>query len=226
MRKELAALVGKSTKRKFKAGNGILYQGEAPRLACVIVKGIVRVYSISPKGDELNVMFHVAGEFFPSSWIFGKAPNALFFYEAKTDCEIAYIPRQELISFMTANPQRFHALLDYFTTNYAAFMIRVNALEQPKARDKLIYTLYFLCQRYADNIDFDSSQKVIIPLHLTHQNIAGLVGLTRETTAIELNNLKNEGVLKYRRQRYVVDISRLFDLIGDEGLQDVSIAHD
>lgn len=165
-------------------------------------------------------MFHIAGEIFPSSWIFGKAPSTLFFYEVSVDSEIAYCPREELIKHMTETPERSHALLDYFTTNYAASMVRVNALEQPKARDKLIYTLFYLCQRYGKS----SSATVTIPLYLTHQNLASLVGLTRETTAIEMSKLKKERVISYKQQQYSIHTSRLLDILGEDSFRDLSIS--
>ncbi len=219
MNNSLQPLIKKVITRKFAAGATILYQGEAPRSACVLVKGVVRVFSISSQGDEQIVMFHVAGEFFPSSWIFGKAPGTLFFYEALTDCEVAFVSRTELLEFMSATPERSQAMLDYFTTNFAASLIRVNALEQPKARDKLIYTLYYLCQRYAT---LDKPQ-VKIPLALTHQHLASLVGLTRETTAMEMAKLKKESVINYKQQQYTVQLEKLMELIGEDSFRDLSI---
>lgn len=216
----LQPLIQQSVRRKFSAGSTVLYQGEVPRSACIIKSGIVRVFSISPQGDEQIVMFHIAGEIFPSSWIFGKAPSTLFFYEVSVDSEIAYCPREELLAFMTATPERMHALLDYFTTNYAASLIRVNALEQPKARDKLIYTLFYLCQRYG-NV---TSSTVKIPLTLTHQNLASLVGLTRETTAIEMSKLKKEHVITYKQQQYSIHTERLMAILGEESFRDLSIS--
>lgn len=217
---QLQPLIKRSVLRKFSAGSTVLYQGEVPRSACIISSGIVRVFSISPQGDEQIVMFHIAGEIFPSSWIFGKAPSTLFFYEVSVDSEIAYCPREELLSFMMETPERAHALLDYFTTNYAASLIRVNALEQPKARDKLIYTLFYLCQRYG-NV---SSATVKIPLNLTHQNLASLVGLTRETTAIEMSKLKKEHVITYKQQQYSIHTNRLLDVLGEDSFRDLSIS--
>jgi len=219
MLNQLQPLIKRSLTRRFSAGSTILYQGEAPRSACVLVKGIVRVFSISSQGDEQIVTFHIAGEFFPSSWIFDKAPGTLFFYEAVTDCEVAFCSRTELVEFMTATPERNKALLDYFTTNYAAWMIRVNALEQPKARDKLTYTLYYLCQRYSQ----EPGKMVKIPLTLTHQNFASLVGLTRETIAIEMNKLKREGVIDYKQREYSVNTEKLFDLLGEDSFRGLSI---
>lgn len=219
MLKQLEPLIHKSVVRKFSSGSTILYQGEVPRSASILTQGVVRVFSISAQGDEQIVMYHIAGEFFPSSWIFEHTPSTLFFYEALTDCEVAFVPRSEFVTFMLENPERTRALLDYFTKNFAASMVRVNALEQPKARDKLTYTLYFLCQRYGKM----QSPKVHIPLTLTHQNLAGLVGLTRETTATEMNKLKKEGVLNYDNQKYIVDTEKLLDLIGEDSFRNMSL---
>ena len=224
MLNELQPLIDSSLKRSFSAGSTILYQGEVPRSACIVKSGLVRVFSISPQGDEQIVMFHVAGEIFPSSWIFGKSPGTMFFYEASVDCQIAFCDRAVLIDHMLAKPERTHALLDYFTTNYSAFMVRVNALEQPKARDKLVYTLYYLCQRYGHvKPELNQAGNVTIPFALTHQNIASLVGLTRETTAIEMSKLKKAHVISYRQQHYTINIPKLMDVLGEDSLRDILI---
>jgi CRP/FNR family cyclic AMP-dependent transcriptional regulator len=219
MYSQLQPLIKRSLVRKYAASSTILYQGEAPRSACILAKGIVRVFSISSQGDEQIVSFHVAGEFFPTSWIFRKAPGTLFFYEALTDCEVAMCDRDELIQYMRATPERTDTLLDYYTTNFAASMIRVNALEQPKAHDKLVYTLFYLCQRYSKEL----GGIIEIPLTLTHQNFASLVGLTRETVAIEMNKLKKSGVIDYKQRRYFVHRDKLFALLGEDSFKGLSI---
>lgn len=219
MLQHLRPLIENSIKRRYSAGATIYYQGEVPRSACVLIDGIVRVYSISAQGDEQIVVYHMPGEIFPSSYIFGKATSALFFYEALTASEVCFMPKSELIEYMQAKPDRMHALLDYFTTNYSASLIHVNALEQPKARDKLLYILYYLCERYASK----DKDKAHIPFALTHQNLASLVGLTRETTATEMNKLKKEGLLTYNSQKYVINMPKLLDLIGEDSFRKLNI---
>ncbi len=216
----LEELINRSTKRKFSPNGTIYYQGEVPQAACIVRSGIVRVFSISERGDYQTVTYHMAGEFFPSSWIFGKAPATLFFYEAVTECEVAFAPRAELISYMLETPPRMHAMLDYFTSNYSASLIRINALEQSKARDKLLHTLYYLCQRYGTQ----RGSKYYIPLMLTHQDLGNLVGLTRETTATEMSRLKKEGAVRYDSQKYVINMDKIFELIGEDSLKNVNIA--
>lgn len=215
----LQPLIDSSVKMSFGVGSTILYQGEVPRSACVLVSGAVRVFSISPQGDEQIVMFHMPGEFFPTSWIYGKSPGTLFFYQTISESVVAFVQREELLQYMNAEPTRMEAMLEYFASNYSASLIRINALQQPRARDKILYTLYFLCQRYGKVI----GPKVRILLTLTHQDMAGLVGLTRETAAVELHQLKKQGVISYRQQRYLIDMEALLALIGEDSFRNLSI---
>lgn len=213
-------LIKNSVKRTFGDGSTIFYQGEVPRSACVILSGVVRVYSISAQGDEQVITYHDGGEFVPSSWIFGKSAGSLFFYEAVGRCEVAFVPRADFMTFVESKPEVTKKVLDYFATTYTASLIRISALEQAKAREKLLYTLYYLCHRHGSQIGKTGSYK--ISLSLTHQAIASLVGLTRETTATEMNKLRKEKILRYSNQQYSVDREKLLMLIGEESFRDVS----
>lgn len=219
MLKHLLPLVEKSRKRTFTAGSTILYMGEVPRAVHILVDGVVRVFSISDQGEEQIVMYHVAGEFFPSPWIFDKSPSTLFFYEAVSDCEIAFVPKADMISYMFAHPSRIKAMLDYYTTSYSASLIHINALEQHRAHDKLLYILYYLCKRHG----VTRGKIVTIPFALTHQNLASLVGVTRETTATEMSNLKKKGILTYDNQLYEIHLERLQGAMNEDGFKGLDI---
>lgn len=218
----LKKLIQHSVTRSFPSRSVILHDNQVPKTAYIVLRGIVRVYSISPKGEEQIIAFHTAGELFPSAWIFNKSRSSQFFYEALTTCDIAYIDRGKLLTFFLSNQDRSNALIDYLTTNYAASLLQLSALGQPNAHEKIIHMLYFLCQRHGTLKKHGKS--IEIPLQLTHQNFASLIGLTRETTAIEMNKLKKQKIITYRKQRYTVDSSKLINLINEEGLRNVSIA--
>lgn len=219
MLEQLKDLVKASPTRIYGPGSIVIYQGEVPRHAVAIVKGVVKASTISSSGDEQIISFHGSGDILPVSWIFGKTPSALYFYEASTECELVVLPRDALIESL-CKPSYIRELVDYLVTDQAASSIRICALEQPKARDKLTYTLYYLCQRYGK----PSQGKVHIRLALTHQNLGALVGLTRETTATEMSKLKKERVLNYRNQNYYVDIEKLLNLVGEDSFRGIKIA--
>lgn len=216
----LGPIIKNSVRRTYLPGSTIFYQGEVPRSAAIILSGLVRVYSISPQGDEQIINYHDGGEFIPTSWIFGKSAGSLFFYEAVDKCEIAFVPREDFVKFIYGKPEIMHLALDYYANNYMAFMIRISALEQSKAREKLLYTLYYLCHRHG--LPAKNTNLIRIRLSLTHQAIASLVGLTRETTATEMNKLRKEKVLRYNNQRYSVDKEKLLLLMGEESFRDIN----
>lgn len=221
MQEYINRLTNGALTRIYPAGATVLYQGEVPRSVHVLHRGVVRVFAISNQGDEQIVTYHTAGEFFPTSWLFGQAPGSLFFYEATTESHISAVPRDVFLETAYGDPEIMKVVVDYFATSYAASLIRVAALEQPKARQKLLYTLYYLCKRYRQ--PGTSGSKVRISLALTHQHIAGLVGLTRETTAMEMNRLRKEGILSYNNQTYDINLERVLDMIGEDSLRGLSI---
>jgi len=215
----LRPLFSQSVKRKYTPDSTILFQGEAPRTAYILASGVVKVFNISAQGDEQIVAYHIAGEFFPTAWIFNKTPGALYFYEATTECEVYAIERAKLLSHMDTDETKRQALLDYFATTYTASLIRISALEQTKAREKLLYTLYFLCERYGKK----TSVHTVISLSLTHQHLASLVGLTRETTATIMSSLKKQKIISYDSQSYTVDQQKLMDIIGEDSFRNIEI---
>ena len=76
----------------------------------------------------------------------------------------------------------------------------------------LLFTLRYLCTRFGQPI-VDGS--VYMDLPLTQQDIANFIGLTRETTAIELKRLEKNTVISYDRRHFVVRMQKLNDLIAE-----------
>jgi CRP/FNR family transcriptional regulator, cyclic AMP receptor protein len=215
-----SAIRKRATSRSFKKHSILLYQGEAPRMAFVVVSGVVKVYTINKAGEEQIVAFHAAQDIFPSPWIFSKATTTLYYYEALTDCEVLTLPRDELIDVIVSSPELLRSTLDYFVTNYTGMLMRVTALEQARAREKIMFTLYYLLFRYGRQ---HKPGRYTIELGLTHSIIASLVGLTRETTTTELSKLKRQKVLDYNLHEYIVNKEKLERLLGEDAFQDIDI---
>lgn len=205
--------------RDYGSGNTILFQGEAPRAACVVESGVVRGINISAQGEEQTIAFYTPGEFFPTSWVFDKTPTSLYFYEAVTPSRICFMPRAELIDSFQVSLASQRLLVDYLATLHSAALLRISALGQSRAKEKIMLTLYYLCQRYGDS----TGKSVVISLDLTHQQLASLVGLTRETTATELNKLKHAKIVNYKNQRYTINLTKLLKLIGEDSFTGIQI---
>lgn len=198
--------------RKFGRNELILVQGEVPTCAYVIKKGIVKTYNLTSDGDEKPIMYDVKHEVLPVGWVFHKLRHAMYFYEAFTDVVMYCVPRDDYLEFFRNNPKVMFEAYSSLVTTYLNQQMRINALEQSKAAAKVINTIHFLCLRFGKDLKTDV---VKIELPLTQQELANFMGLTRETTSIELNKLQRAGILTYSRQNYIVRTDKL-DKVLDE----------
>jgi CRP/FNR family transcriptional regulator len=199
--------------RKFAKGEIILVQGEVPKSAYIVKKGVIKTYNLTSQGEEKPISFDIRGEMFPVAWIFSKAKYSQYYYEAFTDCEVYAVPPQEYIDLLQRDQEILFDVFSFFIGRHVNYQMRVNALEQSKASAKVLHTIHFLALRFGRDL---RNNLVEIQLPFTQQDLANFMGLTRETTGIELKKLQREGVLTYRRQRYVVHTDKLDGLLDDE----------
>ena len=115
-RNYLHAFLERHTVRRYKKGDIVIFQGEAPRSAYVVKSGTIKAYNLSVNGDEKPVAFYPSDNAFPAAWIYGKASSAVYYYEAFTpEVELYVIDRDTFVSFIKKTPellyQEFERLL-------------------------------------------------------------------------------------------------------------------
>ncbi|HSX45480.1 MAG TPA: Crp/Fnr family transcriptional regulator [Candidatus Saccharimonadia bacterium] len=219
----LRAFLDRHPTRNFKKGEIIIFQGEAPRSAFVVKHGTVKAYNLSVSGDEKPVAFYSSDNAFPASWIYGKMPSAIYYYEAFTpEVEVHIIDRNEFVDFIRKRPELLYQELERLLADQMGGSIRLNALQHSRASDKLVYTLHYLALTHGKAVDKDS---VELTLDLTHQDFANLTGLTRETAATELNKLKKQGVIDYgKHMPYRLNLGKLMQLLNDQFIADIQLS--
>lgn len=220
--RKLDTFVGGHPTKSFKKGEIIIFQGEAPRSAFVVKTGMVKAYNLSVNGDEKPVSFYGSYSSFPGSWIYGKVPSAIYYYEAFTpEVTLYVVEREAYVNFIKSDADLLFNELQSYVSSELGQSMRLNALQHSRASDKLVYTLHYLALSHGKTI---SPQLVEITLDLTHQDFANLTGLTRETAATELNKLKHQGVISYSKNMpYRLDLNKLMNLLNDQYIADVQV---
>lgn len=213
-------LLGYSTK-VFRKGEIVLFQGEAPRSAFAVKSGVIKAYNLSAAGDEKPIAFYGPDSVFPGAWVLGKVPSAIYYYEAFTDVELYHFPRESYVELIRHDADLLFAELSSYVVDDVGKSMRLNALQHSRASDKLIYTLHYLALSHGRTI---RPNVIEIMLSLTHQDFANLTGLTRETTATELNKLKGAGVINYgKHSPYHVDVAKLHTALNDQFIADLQV---
>lgn len=218
MNKLLELLEPTGIRRTIKKRSILLYQGEVPRSAYFLKKGVMKVYSINSSGNEQIVGFVVEGDLFPLPWIFGKTSSSLYYNEALTDCTVIAVDKDTLVNKLNENKELYNQIFDFVMTGYTSYLLRITSLEQSRARDKILFTLYYLVFRYGVEI---KPGIFSVRLGLTQATIADMVGVTRETTVVELSRLKKLGVVKYNVKEYVINKHKLERILGEDSFSEI-----
>ena len=216
----LEVFTGRAITRQYQKNRTIYFQGEVPRSVLIIKKGLVKIYGITSSGDQRTVSLLSVGDVLPMSWITGAAPVCLYYYEAVTDCTMLAVSKEDYHAEMTSNTELRNQLLQNYVSHYVGATMHIYALEQSHAQDKLVYLLQYLVARFGV-AQPDGRSK--IDLRLSHQDIAEMVGITRETTAVELHKLKTKGFISYQKFTYYVDVPKLIRSTGGDEFENVKV---
>ncbi len=208
----IAPLLTKYPLKRYDKGQIILCEGMVPTCCYIIRSGFVKTYEITADGDEKPISFDTKNDLFPVAWAFDRSDKANFYHQAYTDCEIYQVPREDFLQYVQTKPKLSYRFLHYLLDRCFDYQAHVRSLEQAKAADKLLHALNFLTYRFGKKV---ARSRVRMLLPLTQQDLANFLGLTRETTGTQLKQLEKKGIIRYRRQKYIVDKEQLDKLIEE-----------
>lgn len=211
MHSKLSEFVRQYPLKSFKKNETLIFQDDQPGEVYFIKSGFVKGYDIDSQGTEQLLWLGSEGDFVPLAWVFGAEPTVPYFFSALGDVEAYAIRRTDLKNFLNEH----HDALAEITQQLALRLINtfhhLNAAEKAKAEEKILYSLYFLVTRFAPLAQQHTKH---IALPMTHQDIAGLSGLSRETASQELKKLKDIGLVHYDKFRFTIDSEKLLEALG------------
>ncbi|MEK7599626.1 MAG: Crp/Fnr family transcriptional regulator [Patescibacteria group bacterium] len=197
--------------RSYPKGQILVFAGEDPEHIFYLIKGKVRQYDVSYRGDEVVVNVFMPPAFFPMSWAINKTPNK-YFLKTEADTELRVIPSEDALEFIKSNPDVMLDLLSRLYRGVDGLMGRMVHLMSGTANSRLIYELIIECRRSKKNDEHASYD-----LTTNESGMAARSGLSRETISREMHKLKAEGLVKVTSKGIVVkDLAKLEQKLGAE----------
>lgn len=198
----------------FDKGATILLRHETPEEVYAIQSGFVKGYDIDAAGAEQLIWLGANGDFFPVVWSFSLSQNVQYFFSAFTDVVLHKINRQVFLDFLQNNQSALFEVTKRLVARLSDASRHLNAAEKTKAEDKIAHSLYFLSLRFGHiNHDNGNNNERHVALPVTHQDIASLLGLTRETVTTMLKKLKDTGYIYYDKSQFVIFQDKLEALL-------------
>lgn len=198
--------LAKYPSKTFEKGETILLRGDVPEALHVVESGFVKTYSIANNGDERLVSVDSKNEDFPVGYAFGLVQKCEYFYEGFTKCVIRMVPREDFLKYLQLDPENMYQRHIRVTILLLSTMSRVNALEQSRASDKVAHTLLYMANQFGVIL---RPYRTRLKISVTQQEIADSLGLTRETTSLELKKLEMLKLITHSRKSYILYVKRL-----------------
>lgn len=201
----LKAFFSKHRKFEFKKRDTILYSNDKPQGVYFINEGLVRSYKLDADGKEFTSIMFKQFDIFSMRWVLNDI-NPSHNYQALTDAVVFRAPKDDFLTLLKENP----AVMLYMTKKIldvdGTTLRRLEASIMGNAAGKLAGTILFL----AESFGIEKQSTTIIEDVFTHQELATMVGMTRETVSLEIENLRKEGIIVTKdRQIIISDMERL-----------------
>jgi CRP-like cAMP-binding protein len=194
---------------RFRAGANIVVEGEAPRPAFVVTRGIACRYRLMPDGRRQILTVLIPGEVFDLHGFVLRATDHSVVTIGPT--RIAAISREVVIDII-ANHPRISAALWWSTLQEQAMLReRIVALGRRSARGRVAY---FLCELVWRQRAIGMAEDHAIRLPFTQTDLADTLGLTSVHT--------NRILQGFRRDELITLDRRRLTLRNIEGLQAIS----
>lgn len=204
IQKKLLTFFSKYTVKQYKKGEVLIRQLENPEGLFLLTKGIVRMYSVSEDGEELELNVFKPYSFFPVGWLINSTQNR-YYFDAITDAEVYIAPKPQALAFLHQEHEIVFDLLSRMYKGLDGYFMRVGTLLTGAAYYKTIAEIMISARRFGE-----SGRGNTFHVKLTHHQIASRTGLSRETVTREIRKLQKKGIVSYEgEQLTIIDISTL-----------------
>jgi CRP-like cAMP-binding protein len=199
--------------RHFNLGKGQIIQStDDRRVFNYITKGYVKRYLISNDGTLGVQVIYGPGDVFPITLAFSalfdqeinESPET-YYYEAVTELELYTVNEDILKGMVESNPQLYRDLMSVAGKRLHSTLHGLENLTLKNSYHRVAHELFYLAQRFGEQKT--SGTKILISL--THQDLADILSLTRETVSTCMVQLREKGLIKTNKSIMITDMKKL-----------------
>jgi CRP/FNR family transcriptional regulator, cyclic AMP receptor protein len=195
-RRDMADLAARAPLRTVAAGQ-VLYSPQRPTDTLFIIKrGRVRLYQIGPGGQTVTTALLGPGTVFGEVPLIGIRMGGNW-AETLEESLLCLMSPQDVRQLLLADPRIAARIAEHMEERITELEHRLTDLACKTLPERLAGTLWTLSRGTPPG-------SVPEPVRLTHHQLAGLVGATRERTTTALGELAERGLIRLRRAKIIV----------------------
>jgi len=187
----------------FAAGDPIFHQGESASAIYAVVSGRVKIARVTPDGNESILCVRQAGEYFcPVPVLDGNSHLGTAI--AMTDVTIFWVERKTFQAICKESQQLLAAVQGDCLGEVRYLLNRLETFAFRNIKERLAIAMLNEVRHQR------TDQKGMIELSMTQQELAGLVGASRESVSRNLKQLELDEVVELHRGKiHILDKEKL-----------------
>jgi CRP/FNR family cyclic AMP-dependent transcriptional regulator len=207
---QLAALESRCRVRKFPRATPVYLPADQADSVLLLAEGRVKIGSLTEDGKQTILAFIEPGELFGELSLMGTEEREEY-AETVEKSTVILIPGEIMQTLLVENPEVSLGVTKLFGIRRRRIERRLKYLLFRSNRERLVHLLLELAEQYGRATE----EGVELKIKLSHQDLANIIGSTRETVTVVLGALQAEGRLKLGRRKIVLsDIARLADSVS------------
>ena len=196
---ELMQVAGLVTTHRYAKHQTIFREGDPGQSFYLILSGSVAVVRIASDGRETILSILKERDFFGEMSVFDTSVRAAG-VRTMTDAEVGVIERDDFLALIDKTPRIGRLLVIALSERLRAANKLIAATTSQDIRARLASLLLNLMQNFGEPV----STGTRISLRLTNQEMANMIGTTRETVNRTLNRFWDERLIDMRTAHVIV----------------------
>ena len=201
---KIEELFADGRERSYPKNQLIHYQGDSLTHLYLLREGHIKAYTILDSGDTRTILLLSPGDIFPlafSTSLDWKNYHIKHFYQTLTATTVQAVECDVFKRQIETDPAKMQIYASYLSASNQALMNQLEVMKNKKAINKVELLLPYLILKLGDQI---APKTYKLRIRLSHQEVADISGVTRETTTTLVKQLENSGVLEQISGHWII----------------------
>lgn len=217
---ERAALLALAKIRTYRQRDRIFRAGSPGENIYLLAEGRVKIFGLSSLGKEIILWFCFPGEVFGLAEMVRGGPREVY-AEACSDCRVHVVGQRDFKQFLAVHPITAMLVIDLLSCRLRVLGDVVQNLTADDVTTRVVKLLLRLCARYGRAVAHD----IHLDIRFTHQEMADMIGATRQTVTTVMSELRRKGVLSVEDHYICVRRPELLQGMAREAPSALSASH-
>ncbi len=194
---ETSDLLKCANRRILKPRDQLFGAGDRSNDVYIVADGCIRLFQVSPSGKETILWFSFPGEIFGIAELCSGGEREIY-AEANETSEVYAIRRSDFAGFLGRHSEvamRAIGILSARVRTLGHALVGL-ATENVETRIARLLVRFAAVSSGASCCDVHSDNELCVNVRLTHQDIANLIGASRQTVTSTLMQLRKQGAVR------------------------------